>query len=201
MYLEAGNVSATDLYQALVSIVSPRPIAWVTTLDKQGHVNLAPYSFYNVFSSNPPVVVFSPTIRPDLTKKDTLLNLEEVPEFVINTATLPLAHAVNESSRELPRYESEAEHLSLELVPSVLVKPPRLKASPAHLECRVRQIISLGTQPRAGNLVIGEVLAIYVNDEIIQNGKIDPRLLNTIGRLGGQWFCETTALFELHRPT
>ncbi len=200
MYLDASSTAPLELYQALVGIVSPRPIAWVTTIDREARPNLAPYSFYNTFGSNPPIVIFSPTIRPDLSKKDTLLNLEEVPEFVINAATLPLANEVNESSRELPRHQSEAELLKLELIPSTKVRPPRVKASPAHLECRLKQIIPLGDQPRAGNLVIGEVVAIHVDDAVLTNGRIDPRKLQTIGRLGGEWFCESSALFELKRP-
>jgi flavin reductase (DIM6/NTAB) family NADH-FMN oxidoreductase RutF len=200
MYIDASSTPPLELYHALVGIVSPRPIAWVTTMDRAGHLNLAPFSFYNTFGSNPPIVIFSPTIRPDLSKKDTLLNLEEVPEFVINAATLPLAHQVNESSRELPRGESEAELLGLELIPSTKVKPPRVKASPAHLECKLQRIIPLGDQPRAGNLVIGEVVAIHVDDAVLTNGRIDPRKLQTIARLGGEWYCESSALFELKRP-
>lgn len=200
MYIDASSTTPVELYQTLVSVVSPRPIAWVTTIDREGRPNLAPFSFYNLFGSNPPVVVFSPTIRPDLTKKDTLLNLEEVPEFVINAATFPLAGSVNESSRELPRHQNEAELLKLELIASTKVRPPRVKASPAQLECKVKQIIPLGDQPRAGNLVIGEVLAIHVDDAVLTNGRIDPCKLQTIGRLGGEWFCESSALFELKRP-
>jgi flavin reductase (DIM6/NTAB) family NADH-FMN oxidoreductase RutF len=200
MYIDASAATPIEIYQTLVSVVSPRPIAWVTTIDREGRPNLAPFSFYNTFGSNPPVVVFSPTIRPDLSKKDTLLNLEEVPEFVINAATFPLASAVNESSRELPRHQNEAELLKLELIASTKVRPPRVKASPAHLECKLKQIIPLGDQPRAGNLVIGEVVAIHVDDAVLTNGRIDPRKLQTIGRLGGEWFCESSALFELKRP-
>lgn len=200
-FLDAASTPAMDLYHAMVGIVSPRPIAWVSTIDCAGRPNLAPFSFYNTFGSNPPVVVFSPTLRRDGSKKDTLLNLEEVPEFVIHAAAWPQAHAVNESSRELPRHESEAARLGLELIPSNKVKPPRLKDAPVALEGKVLQIIPIGQQAMSANLVIGEIVGIHLDESILNaEGKIDPRRLQTIGRLGGDWFCKSTDLFELKRP-
>jgi flavin reductase (DIM6/NTAB) family NADH-FMN oxidoreductase RutF len=201
MYLDVAKTDSIEVYQALVGIVSPRPIAWVSTVDKLGRPNLAPFSFYNTFGSNPPVVVFSPTTRNDLTKKDTLLNLMEVPEFVINSAVWPLASEMNASSKEIPRYESEAEMLGLELISSTKVKPQRVKRSPVQMEGKVLQIIPVGDGPRSANLVIGEILCIHIDDAVLDaQGKIDPRKLQTIGRLGGQWFCRTSELFELVRP-
>jgi flavin reductase (DIM6/NTAB) family NADH-FMN oxidoreductase RutF len=190
-----------DLYHTLVGIVSPRPIAWVSTIDRAGRPNLAPFSFFNVFGSNPPVVVFSPTLRRDGTKKDTLLNLEEVPEFVIHVATWQYSQEVNASSRELPRHESEAAWLGLELCPSNLVKPPRLQEAPAALEGKVLQIIPIGQQAMSANLVIGEIVGIHLDETLLNaEGRIDPRRLQTIGRLGGDWYCQSTDLFEMKRP-
>lgn len=201
MYLDVATTSVLDVYQALVGIVTPRPIAWITTIDKEGRVNLAPFSFFNTFGSNPPVVVFSTSNKRDLSKKDTLLNLEEVPEFVINSSVLSLAEEVNRSAKELPRYESEADMLGLELIPSNKVRPPRVKASPAHMEGRVMQVISVGDGPMSGNLVIGEILAFHIDDRVIgADGKVDPAKLQTIGRMGGNWYCKTNELFEMPRP-
>lgn len=201
MYLDVAKTNVVDIYQALVNIVTPRPIAWITTVDKEGRPNLAPFSFYNTFGSNPPVVVFSTSNRRDLTKKDTLLNLEEVPEFVVNSSVWPLAEQVNLSAKELPRYENEAAMLGLELIPSTMVKPPRVKASPVQMEGKVRQVIAIGDGPMSGNLVIGEIVAMHIDDAVLgPDGKVDARKMQTIGRLGGNWYCRTTDLFELKRP-
>lgn len=201
MFLDVATANSADVYQMLVGIVSPRPIAWVSTVDSSGRHNLAPFSFFNTFGSNPPVVVFSPTTRNDGSKKDTLLNLMEVPEFVINSAVASLAVEMNTSSKEIPREESEAELVGLELVSSTRVRPYRVKSSPVHMEGKVRQIIPVGDGPRSANLVIGEILCMHIDDAVLDpKGQIDPRKLQTIGRLGGLWFCNTTDLFELARP-
>jgi flavin reductase (DIM6/NTAB) family NADH-FMN oxidoreductase RutF len=189
------------MYQALVGAVTPRPIAWVSTLSPAGVVNLAPFSFFNAFGANPPIVVFSPTLRRDGSKKDTLLNLESLPEFVIHAATGSLAEKVNLTSKEIPADESEASLANLTLMPSVKVRPPRVAESPVAMECRVRQIIPCGTGPIAANLVIGEVLMMHIADDVLdENGRIDPRKLQTVARLGGDFWCRTSDLFEQKRP-
>jgi flavin reductase (DIM6/NTAB) family NADH-FMN oxidoreductase RutF len=191
-----------EVYHTLVGVVTPRPIAWVTTVDRAGRVNLAPFSFFNAFGANPPVVVFSPTRRRDSSKKDTLLNVEATGEFVLNAAVAPLAEQINLSSKELPPGESEVEFVGLTTAPSLKVKPPRIAESPVHLECRVRQVVPVGDGPIAANLVIGEVLVIHVADDMLDaRGKVDPRKLRTIARLGGDWYCHTSDLFEMRRPT
>lgn len=201
MTIDPAAAAVPDVYQALVGIVTPRPIAWVTTLSASGVVNLAPFSFFNVFGANPPVVVFSPTLRRDGTKKDTLRNLEYLGEFVVHAATAPLAEVVNLTSRELPPDESEVALAGLHTQPSVKIRPPRLRESPTALECVVRQIIPCGSGPIAGNLVIGEVVLIHVADEVLDGaGGIDPRKLRTVARLGGLYWCHTSDLFELKRP-
>ncbi|HJZ89526.1 MAG TPA: flavin reductase family protein [Gemmataceae bacterium] len=201
MQIDVANTPVVDVYHVLVGVVTPRPIAWVTTVDPAGRVNLAPFSFFNAFGSNPPVVVFSPTRRRDGSKKDTLLNVEATGEFVVNAAVASLAEQVNLSSKELPYGENEAEYVGLRTVPSAKVKPPRLAESPVNLECKVLQIVPVGTGPIAGNLVIGEVLMIHVADAVVgPNGKVDPRKLRTIARLGGDFYCHTSDLFEMMRP-
>ena len=143
-----------------------------------GRVNLAPFSFFNAFGANPPIVVFSPTLRRDGSKKDTLLNLEAVGEFVVNAAVEELAEKLNATSAELPRGQSEAEYAGLTLVPSTKVQPPRVAESPVHLECRVRQIMPMGDGPIAANLVIGEVVLIHIDERVLDaTGQVDPRKL------------------------
>jgi flavin reductase (DIM6/NTAB) family NADH-FMN oxidoreductase RutF len=173
----------------------------VTTIDSQGRVNLAPFSFFNAFGANPPVVVFSPTLRRDSSKKDTLRNLEVVPEFVLNAAVEDLAEPMNKTAKELPPGQSEAEYAGLVLHPSRKVRPPRVAASPVNMECKLHQILSIGQGPIAANLVIGEVLLLHVDESVLDHsGQIDPRKLRTIARLGGDYYCRSTDLFEMPRP-
>jgi flavin reductase (DIM6/NTAB) family NADH-FMN oxidoreductase RutF len=201
MQIDPSATPVPEVYQYLVGVVTPRPIAWVTTVSPAGVVNLAPFSFFNAFGANPPVVVFSPTLRRDGTKKDTLLNLEQLGEFVVHAAVAPLAETVNLTSREVPADTSEVELAGLATVPSVRVRPPRVAAAPVALECVVRQIVSMGTGPIAANLVIGEVVMLHVADEVLDGkGGVDPRKLRTVARLGGAFWCHTSDLFELKRP-
>jgi flavin reductase (DIM6/NTAB) family NADH-FMN oxidoreductase RutF len=201
MIIDVSSSEVVRVYQALVDVVTPRPIAWVTTLDAQGRVNLAPFSFFNAFGANPPVVVFSPTLRRDGSKKDTLLNLEVIPEFVLNAAVEALAEPMNASSKELPPGQSEVDYAGLSLQPSIKVRPPRVAESPVHLECKVRQIMHIGDGPIAANLVIGEVLLMHIDDSVLDHsGRVDPRKLRTIARLGGSYYCRSTDLFEMERP-
>src|SRR4051794_5194707 len=167
MQIDPAPAGVVDVYQMLVGLVPPRPIAWVTTLSPTGVVNLAPFSFFNAFGANPPIVAFSPVLRRDGSKKDTLLNLERLGEFVLNAAVAPLADKVNLSSKEAPPDESEIALTGLTTSPSEKVRPPRVTESPVHLECVVRQILSFGTGAVAANLVIGEVVLMHVKDELL----------------------------------
>jgi flavin reductase (DIM6/NTAB) family NADH-FMN oxidoreductase RutF len=201
MIIDVSSADVVQVYRALVGVVTPRPIAWVTTIDEAGRVNLAPFSFFNAFGANPPVVVFSPTLRRDGSRKDTLLNLASVGEFVVNAAVEELAQQVNATSKELPRGQSEAEYAGLTVQPSVKVRPPRVAESPVHLECRLCQIISIGDGPIAANLVIGEVLLIHIDESVLdKTGQVDPRKLRAIARLGANYYCRSTDLFEMERP-
>src|SRR5436853_6056208 len=180
MQIDASQTPFLDVYQTLVAVVTPRPIAWVTTVDGTGRVNLAPFSFFNAFGANPPVVVFSPLLRRDGSRKDTLRNVEATGEFVLNAAVASLAEQVNRSSKELPYGESEVELTGLTLKPSLKVKPPRLAEAPVNLECKLLQVVPIGKGPIAGNLVIGEVLVFHIDDKVLdETGKIDPRKLKT----------------------
>lgn len=201
MLIDPKSAPVPEVYQALVGVVTPRPIAWVTTLSPAGVVNLAPFSFFNAFGANPPVVVFSPTLRRDGSKKDTLLNLEQLGEFVVNAAVAPLADKVNLSSKEVPPDESEVALTGLTTTPSLKVKPPRVAESPVHLECVVRQIVSFGDGPIAPNLVVGEVVMMHIADGVLDDkGRVDPRKLRTVARMGQDFWCHTSDLFEQKRP-
>lgn len=199
--MDVAGSEVVDVYHMIAGLVTPRPIAWVTTLSPTGVVNLAPFSFFNAFGANPPIVVFSPTLRRNATKKDTLINLELLGEFVVNGAVASLAEKVNQSSAELPPDKSEVDLVGLTLAPSAKVRPPRLREAPYALECKVRTILPMGTGPIAANLVIGEVMAIHVHDDCLDaKGRPDPRKLQTVARLGADFWCRTTDLFELKRP-
>jgi flavin reductase (DIM6/NTAB) family NADH-FMN oxidoreductase RutF len=201
MLIDVARADALSVYQTLIGVVSPRPIAWVTTVDRQGRVNLAPFSFFNTFGGNPPVVVFAPNRKRDGSKKDTLLNVEATGEFVLNAATARLAEQVNLSSKELPPGESEVELTGLSVVPSERVRPPRLRESPVHLECVLRQVITIGHGPSCANMVLGEIVLMHVADEVLDGqGRIDPRKLRPVARLGGDYYCSTGDLFEMKRP-
>ena len=201
MLIDVASANFLDVYHLLVGIVTPRPIAWVTTIDSDDRVNLAPFSFFNAFGANPPVVVFSPTLRRDGGKKDTLRNVEATGEFVLNAAVEPLAEKMNLSSKELPYGQSEVELAGLNLVPSVKVKPPRIAETPVTMECKLLQIVPLGKGPIGGNLVIGEILVMHIDEAVLDGkGRINPRKLQTIARLGGDYYCRTSDLFEMKRP-
>jgi flavin reductase (DIM6/NTAB) family NADH-FMN oxidoreductase RutF len=201
MLINVANTPVVEVYQTLVGVVTPRPIAWVTTVDATGRVNLAPFSFFNAFGANPPVVVFSPTNRRDGSKKDTLLNVEATGEFVVHSSVASLAEKINATSKELPPGESEAEYAGLHTTLSTKVKPPRLIEAPVAMECKVLQVLPIGSGAIAANLVIGEVLVIHVADAVLdEQGRVDPRKLRTVARLGGDFWCHTSDLFELKRP-
>ena len=201
MRIDVSRTPVIDVYHMLVGLVAPRPIAWVTTISESGVVTLAPFSFFNAFGANPPVVVFSPTLKRDGGKKDTLLNIEANGEFVINASTEKHADLINLSSKPLSYDESEVALTGLATTPSTLVRPPRLADVPFALECKLMQIIPVGNGPISANLVIGQIVTMHVNDDILDSHGIpDPRKINAIARLGGEYWCRTQDLFQLERP-
>lgn len=202
MRIDVAESNSLVVYHALVGIVAPRPIAWVTTVDERGVVNLAPFSFFNAFGANPPVVVFSPTLRRNGEKKDTLRNVEATGEFTLNAAVEELALEMNATAFELPYGESELDFAGLETIPSVRVRPPRVARSPIHMECKVTRIVPIGDGPISANLVIGEVLMIHIDDRVLDaQGRIDPKKYRPLARLGGDWYSRASDLFEMPRPT
>lgn len=188
----------------LLGAVGPRPVAFASTIDGQGHPNLSPFSFFNCFGSNPPILIFSPARRGrDNTTKHTLHNVQAVPEVVINVVTYSMVQQTNVASGEYPEGVSEFEKAGFTPVPSERVKPFRVKESPVQMECMVRQVIATGDQGAAGNLVICEVLMMHVDERVLNDhGTIDQRKIDLVGRMGGHFYCRAhgDALFELAQP-
>lgn len=205
MYYEAGQHKAAGLpYNPFKAIVAPRPIGWITTLDGQGRVNLAPYSFFNAVSDSPPIVLFAPNGRSrQAGVKDSQANAEKTGEFVCNMATWDLREEMNKTSASLPAGEDEAAFADLEMVPSWLVGPPRVKASPIHLECRYLQTLELPcNDPDSGNFVVfGEVVAIHIDDAMIdEKGLLDVTRYKPIARLGYMDYAVVEQVFAMKRP-
>lgn len=202
MFYETADNKHNLPFNPFKSCVIPRPIGWITSMDDQGNLNLAPYSYFNAISDVPPMVMFSATLHPDGRVKDTLRNVENTKEFVVNIATWELREAVNISSTDFPAATNEIEIVGLETVPSKLIKPPRLKASPIHLECVYHQSIQLPVaNPKISNrLVIARVVGIHIADEIIVNGKIDITRFKPIARLGYMEYAVVDSTFVMERP-
>lgn len=198
------EVSIADFHSILLSAVAPRPIAFASTLDSEGNINLSPFSFFNAFGANPPILIFSPARRVrDNTTKHTLENVRQVPEVVINVVNYAMVEQTSLASTEYDKGVNEFIKAGFTQVPSVLVKPPRVGESPVAFECKVLQIIETGSQGGAGNLVICEVLLAHVKEEILDaKGKIDTRKIDLVGRMGGEWYCRANgeALFEIPKP-
>ncbi len=191
--------------QWLQHAIAPRPICLASTINSNGQVNLSPFSFFNLFSSHPPIVVFSPARRVrDNTTKHTLQNVQEVPEVVIHIVDFDMVQQVSLSSCEFPREVNEFVKAGFTEVPATLVRPPMVKESKVKMECRVNDIVALGTEGGAGNLVICEVLRMHIDDSILDaDGKmIDQRKLHQVARLGGNWYSRVSEsnLFEVEKP-
>ena len=202
--IDARSTKSKDLYRYLSDAVTPRPIAFVSSIDKKGNKNLSPFSFFNVFSIDPPVLVFSPVNRTrDNTSKDTLENVKDINECVISLVTEDIAQQVSLASCEFDSNVNEFEKAGLTEVKSECISPPRVMESPINFECKVTQIISLGTNGGAGNLVICEVLKIHIDNRVLENDQtINPFKLNIVSRYGKNWYGKTTqdSLYEIAKP-
>ncbi|GAB4449890.1 MAG: flavin reductase family protein [Bacteroidia bacterium] len=197
------DTATRDLHQYLLGSIAPRPIAFVSTIDKNGNINLAPFSFFNVFSAKPPIVVFSPAYSGKTGQsKNTLDNVKEHPECVINVVNYSIVNKMNLASSPYPKGVNEFEKAGFTPIESEIVKPPRVKESPVQMECKIQQIIELGKEGGAGNLVIAEVLLMHINDNILDENKmIDPRKIDLVSRMNANWYCRANgdALFELKK--
>ena len=201
MYLDFTALPVRDAYQWISTLVMPRPIAWVSTISVEGKTNLAPFSFFQAITANPPTLMFAPSNTRDGSKKDTIRNIEQVPEFVINIVPQRLAVTMNATAALLPYGESEIERFEVATTPSTVVKPPRVADSPAAFECRLDQIVHIGSGPLAANVVFGRIVAAHVRDDVIgADGFPDPAKLDLVGRLGREAYATTRETFSLKRP-
>lgn len=202
--IDPKEIETRDLHGYLLGGVGPRPIALASTMDKHGNPNLSPFSFFNVFSANPPIAIFSPARRVrDNTTKHTLENVLETKEVVINAVTYSMVEQVSLASTEYPDGVNEFRKAGLTPVQSDVIRPFRVKESPFQMECKVNEVISLGSKGGAGNLVMCEVVKLHISESILNDaGKIDQDKIDLVGRLGANWYDRASgdALFEVAKP-
>jgi flavin reductase (DIM6/NTAB) family NADH-FMN oxidoreductase RutF len=207
MIVSPSDISHSELYGILLNSVAPRPIAWVSTMSASGALNLAPFSFFNCVCVDPPLLAFAPGLRPPKQAdaghgeaKDTLRNIRETREFVVNVVTYQLREAMNLTSGEYDPTVDEFALAKLTPQPSKVVRPPRVAESPVNFECKLHQILDFSPAPTSSSLVIGQVVSIHIADANIKDGKLDRNSLNLIGRMGGIQYTRTTERFEMVRP-
>lgn len=202
--IDPKSLPIPKLHQYLLGAVGPRPIAFASTIDENGNANLAPFSFFNVFSANPPIMIFSPA-RSGRTNqtKDTYNNIKLHPEVVINVVNYDIVHQMSLASSPYEPGVSEFEKAGFTPIPSDIVKPMRVGESPVQFECKVNEVVELGKEGGAGNLIICEVVKIHINEEVLdENGMIDQHKIDLVSRMGGNWYCRSdkNSMFEISKP-
>jgi flavin reductase (DIM6/NTAB) family NADH-FMN oxidoreductase RutF len=201
MEIDLRALSARDAYTWMTDLITPRPIAWVSTVDAEGRTNLAPFSFFNGVTASPPTLLFVPVNLRDGSKKDTVRNLEAVPECVVHIVPRSLAEQMNACAARLPHGESEFVAFGIAATPSATVRPPRVAEAPAAFECRVRQIVPVGEGTGAAHVVIADIVWLHVRDDVLgESGAVDATRLDAVGRLGGEDYALTRERFQLERP-
>ena len=202
--IDPKNVSVPVFHSYLLGAVAPRPIAFASTVDKDGNANLAPFSFFNVFSANPPIAIFSPARSGRTGKtKHTYENIKEVPEVVINIVNYAMVQQTSLASTEYAKGVNEFKKAGFTAIASEIIKPFRVKESPAQLECKVTNVIELGQNGVAGNLIICEVLLIHIAEDVLdENKQIDVHKIDLVARMGGNWYSRANgnSLFEVEKP-
>ncbi|MBM3186083.1 MAG: flavin reductase family protein [Bacteroidetes bacterium] len=202
--LDPKELPIPKLHQYLLGAIGPRPIAFASTVDENGNPNLAPFSFFNVFSANPPILIFSPARSGrSNTTKDTYNNVKVVPEVVINVVNYDIVHQMSLASSPYAPGVSEFEKAGFTAVKSDLVKPFRVGESPVQFECKVNEVVELGHEGGAGNLIISEVVKIHINEAVLDsNGMIDQHKIDLVSRMGGDWYCraDQNSMFEIKKP-
>jgi len=199
MNIDPVSLSQLALYQLLVSVIVPRPIAFVSTVAADGIFNLAPFSFFTGICSKPPTICFS-VVRRRGGKKDTVRNIEATKEFVVNVVSERLAKEMNQSAADYPPEVDEFNMVGLTPVASERVRPPRVGEALISMECKLVEVREYGEMPYASSLIIGEVVLFHLNDEVYHNGEVDFAMLDAIGRMGRDLYCRTSDLFEMKRP-
>ena len=204
MTIDPQKIPVSQMHAYLLGAVTPRPIAFASTIDLEGDVNLSPFSYFNCFGANPPILIFSPARRGrDNTTKHTYENILQVPEVVIHIVSYNMIYQMSLASTEYPKGVNEFLKAGLTQVTSTRVKPPRVEEAPVAFECKVLQVIPTGDQGGAGNLVICEVMMMHITEEILDDaGKIDPFKLDTVARLGADWYCRVQgdSIFKIRKP-
>ena len=198
------DIEPADVQNYLQHAIAPRPICFASTIDIEGNINLSPFSFFNLFSSNPPILIFSPARRVrDNSTKHTLQNVLEVPEVVINIVDYDMVQQTSLASCEFAKGINEIEKAGFTMQPATVVQPPMVRESKIKLECKIIEVKPLGTQGGAGNLIIAEVLVMHIDESILNaDGKIDQAKMHHVARLGGDWYCrvDETNLFKVAKP-
>lgn len=200
MFLDLTDNSNHSVYSYLVGGISPRPIAWVSTLSEKGVANIAPYSFFTVASCNPPVLSVTQVNPRDNANKDTLNNLLATKECVVNIVSHSLVDQMNQSCANYPRDVSEFDAANIQRTPSQLVSVPSVAASKVRYECKLREVITISDEPRGGQMMLLDVVGIFLDDTVLVNGYIDPTRLDAVGKMGGDYFSTTKDKFALKRP-
>jgi flavin reductase (DIM6/NTAB) family NADH-FMN oxidoreductase RutF len=200
MKIDPAGLDARGIHELMVGCVAPRPIAFVSTIGEDGVYNVAPFSFFTLMSMHPTVVGFAIGRRRGGSKKDTLANIEFSKDYVINVVSEAIASAMNQASGDYPSHVDEFKETGLTPLACDLVSPPRVAESPIQLECRLMQIMEFGASPRLHNFVVGEVLIVHVQDDLMVDGVIKADRLKAVGRLGEDSYCRTRDLFEMKRP-
>ena len=195
-----GAISSRDFYKMMTAAIAPRPIAWVSTVDTEGAANLAPFSFFNAVSGNPPMLLFCSGSRAS-GAKDTWRNVEATGEFVVNVVTEALGEQMNLTATDLPPDIDEFSYANLERLPSTMVKPPRVGASPAHFECQLQQIVPIGGNPPSSAIIIGTIVQLHIAADLVdENYRVDMAALQLLGRHAGNSYSRSTDFIELIRP-
>lgn len=200
MNFDPSNIDITHCYKLMVGSITPRPIAWISSLSAAGVLNLAPYSFFTVASCNPPVLAVTQVNPRDRAAKDTLTNLRATQECVVNIVSENLADIMNASCGDYPPDVSEFVALRIVSEASTKVSVAGVKAAPVRFECRLREVLEVSSLPMGGHMMLLDVVNIYVDESVLLDGQIAPRLLNSIGKLGADWYTKTQDRFELARP-
>jgi len=198
--LEPESLAVRDRYLLMIATILPRPIAWVATVSPEGTTNLAPFSFFTGICANPMAICFAPVNDRNGKKKDTLVNIELTKQFTVNIVNEKSVEKMNLTSAPYPYGVSEFEKTGVTALPSIKVKPPRVKESPVSYECELQQIVRIGEGALAGNLVIGRVVMFHCEDSLYNNGKIRHQDVHAVGRMEGAWYSRTNDAFELPRP-
>lgn len=200
METDPQSLPTRERYGLMIATILPRPIAWVSTQGKDGSLNLAPFSFFTGICAEPMTVCFAPVRNREGKKKDTLVNIEQTRQFVVNIVTEDVAEKMNQTSADYPYGVSEFKKAGLTPVPSVKVKPPAVKESPVHFECELLQLVTISEGPLGGNLIIGKVVYLRIDDRLWKNSAIRHQDIRPIGRMEGSWYTKVTDAFELPRP-